>query len=353
MGGGRNAELDVIKIIACCAVICLHYSTAFCGRSIFKGGSVACEVFFMISGYLMMPSIKPENTGIDAVRFIASKLKKIFPLFFASAIIYYILYYCINVEQNTFSLAEEFEKIFWGGIFLSEIGMGVAIGPTWYISAMLIGMFILFPILSKTANNRFFACVYAPIISGLIYAFLKARYGMTQTDTYIMTADSVFIVLPSLMRGLAGLMLGCFIYCISDYYRLNFDGYGCKRKRTFLKLLQFFLALVVFGGLMQKTCWSRWDFVEIFCFVIILLIAGICPYNIKHQGVKEIISYLGRLTLPMYLFQDVSGYIMKILDAKGVHSYLFRTVIFWITLVMMSVIGMYLTQRCTAWRRKL
>lgn len=348
--GGWNVELDFIKIIACCAVICLHYSTSFCGRSIFGGGSVACEMFFMISGYLMMPSIKQENTGIDAVRFITEKLKKIYPLFFVSAIIYYLLYYGINIEQNIFSAAEEVEKVFWGGILLSEIGIGRAIGHTWYISAMLIGMFILFPILSKTAHNKYFACVYAPVISGFIYAYLKARYGMTQADTYAMTGDAVLIVFPNLMRALAGLMLGCFVYCVSEHYRINFDG--CKRKRVCLKLLEFSLILVVFGGLMQKTSFSKWDFIEIFCFVVILFIAVSCPYEIKNKRVKGIVLYLGRLSLPMYLFQFIPGYILTILDVKGVQNYVFRTVIFWITLVLMSAISMYLTQKCAMRRRK-
>lgn len=348
--GGWNAEIDVIKIIACCAVICLHYSTAFCGHNIFRGGSVACEMFFMISGYLMMPSIKPENTGIDAVRFIAGRLKKIYPMFFMSAVIYYLMYYGVNIEQNVFSVAEEFEKIFWGGVFLSEIGMGVAIGRTWYISAMLIGMFILFPVLSKTASNKFFACVYAPVISCFIYAFLRARYGMTQADTYIMTGDAVFIVLPNLLRALAGLMLGCFVYCISEHYGICFNE--CKRKRVYLKLLEFSSTLVVFGGLMQKTSWSKWDFVEIFCFAVILLIAVSCPYEIQNERVKGIIMYLGRLTLPMYLFQDVSGYVLKILDAEGVQNYVFRTVIYWTTLVIMSTISMHLAQKCVIRRRK-
>lgn len=33
-----NLELDIIKFIACCAVIFLYYSENFCGRKFFGGG---------------------------------------------------------------------------------------------------------------------------------------------------------------------------------------------------------------------------------------------------------------------------------------------------------------------------
>jgi len=329
-----NLEFDLIRIAACVAVIFLHYSGDFLGHKIFTGGNVSCELFFMMSGYLMMPKIKAENDGMDALRFIWHKLRRIFPYFLFSAALYYLLYYGINVDQQQFSVPNEIENLVWGGLFLSETGLGTAIGATWYISAMLVGMLLLFPILSKTADNKWFSCVYAPVLASFIYAFLKARYGMLQAETYILAADAGVLVLPNLLRGLAGLMFGCFIYSMSELCK----ACSLQRKKIYwLKAVELLLLVLVFGGIMQWTSFSKWDFVEALCFIYILLMAASYPIEIKNAGVRRVVRYLGKLSLPMYLFQIVSAYVMRICDTYGVNSYGVRTAIFWIVLIVLSV----------------
>lgn len=119
----------------------------------------------------MMSNVKSDNTGMDIVKFILARIKRIYPCFLLSSVIYYLMYYGINIERQEFAISTEINNLIYGGLFLSETGLGIAIGPTWYISAMLIGMLLLYPILSKTANSKMFSCVYAPIFSCFIYFF--------------------------------------------------------------------------------------------------------------------------------------------------------------------------------------
>lgn len=217
--------------------------------------------------------------------------------------------------------------------------MGTAIGNTWYISAMLIGMLVLYPILSVTSENKFFSCAYAPVFTCFIYAFLKTRYGMTQADTYVITGDAIIMVLPNLMRAIAGLMLGNFIYSISQYCPINIT----KRKRVCLKVIELSLMVVVFGVIMQKTAFSKWDFVEVLCFFFVLLIMARYPYEIEIKKLDQIVRYLGRLSLPMYLFQSVAGYCIEILDAYGLKNYVVRTMFFWTLLVGLAAMYLYFT----------
>lgn len=148
------------------------------------------------------------------------------------------------------------------------------------------------------------------------------------------------MILPNLMRGLAGLMLGCFIYSISEIYELN-DWY--KRKSIWiLKIIEIFLLMFVFGWIMQKHAFSEWDFVEIICFVFLLLISTFFPMEFKNRKIGDLIKFLGKLSLPMYLFQSVPGYVMKIFDVNGMKDFKVRSFVFWSILIALSIMSLYL-----------
>ena len=79
-----------------------------------------------------------------------------------------------------------------------------AIDPAWYISAMLLSMFILYPLLLLLRDK--FTYIIAPLASIVIYGYLLFRVGNLAT---INPLEGSFVY-TGLLRGIAGKM------CIRD-----------------------------------------------------------------------------------------------------------------------------------------
>ena len=164
--------------------------------------------------------------------------------------------------------------------------MFIANSVGWYLGAMIWGLLIITPILSKAP--RLYGTVIAPIVVLMIYSSICSTY---QT----ILGGFVWI---GLMRGIAGMSLGILSWHVSCKIReMNFTRFGS----IFLGTIEWFGYLfVILGSYYLKTP-SVFDFYWIFFLFLSVSIS----FSNHGWGVRFLscpfTSKLGKLSLNLFL----------------------------------------------------
>lgn len=209
---GRNGAIDLLKVIFTLVIMLYHTSKTF------YGGYIAVEFFFIVSGFLMAKSMEKngpyarENLGTETMSFMKRKVSGIFPYYFAA----WILTFLITViwERMSFLSAVQNTALSFYNIFMLEMAgnydMGHRLWATWYISAMLLSMLMIYPIRRK--NERVFDFIIAPLVFLLFigYAYQQGNGLGAMTVKYL---EPIFMY-NGLLRGIAEISLGCLCFRI-------------------------------------------------------------------------------------------------------------------------------------------
>lgn len=346
-GVKRNLELDLLKFVACLIIVFHHYSALFMGTKIFQGGYVCVELFFLISGYFLAGETDADNgNGVAAFQCVFRRIKNIYPHFMISYLVTYVLRIFMHISPISAGVGTEIQRIIYDILFMTEIGFGgVPILPSWYLSAMFIGMLLLYPLLALSKRNCYFTYVYGPFIACVFYVFLLKRYGTVQSETIYLAAENTLVILPNLMRAFAGLTLGACIRAWGEH-----SGEWKPVHVKIFKFVEILLLIIVFGVLMQLTSFTSWDFIYILFFVFIVFCATKFEYKTTNERLYRVVAYAAKLSLPIYLFQGVSAYLIMILNERGIQNHIITTGVFWLSLLFISNTSLWFVNK---WKRSL
>lgn len=230
----RNGAIEFWRFIFSICIVLSHTvylnsydKWVFSGGFWFKNFRIGVEFFFLVSGYLMAKSVEKFKTdlpreniyvscGIETKNFILKKLHGFYPE--------YIFAFCLSIIiMNLIRGAYIFvfpDSIY--EIFLLQItGMTsstVVVGGSWYLSAMIFSMLILFPIL-YLKKQMFIYCI-APSVSLFLLGWLYKQEGelgaALQWNGYISLG---------LVRSISEICLGAVAYSLVLYLR-KFDFGG-------------------------------------------------------------------------------------------------------------------------------
>ena len=223
MSKRRNGEIEVLRLFFTVAVLLFHSQYVSNGESypLFHGGWLGVEFFFLVSGYLMasyedtLPSSMEETKiGSDTACFVFHKAKILYP-YMAFAVFIYLLGWRAFTNGAVFPpLTSGDLKGFISGAlnFIFPFSLGFRdysyLGYSWYLSSMIWGMMLLFPLLRRSRD--LFYCVLAPVFVGFGLGYYSWHYtmlGYITTDNYLFSAG--------LIRGIAEISMGCLCYKIS------------------------------------------------------------------------------------------------------------------------------------------
>lgn len=236
-----NYFIDLLKFIFSVLIVFYHswIFTGEYGAGFFNYGYLAVDFYFIVTGYLMMQSIEKEKSskdclGIKTLKFIYKKIAGIFPYILFSFIIGAVLIY----KTDIFSL-----RVLTANNFISEIlqigtlGLGYPINSaTWYISAMLISLFCLYPLANKFKDN--YNTLIAPL---LLFLFLAICYSFNIIiDDPI---NKVALGLNGLYKGFIFILLGNISYGVVKHLeKMDFTRLG-KIVLTICELILLFLLI--------------------------------------------------------------------------------------------------------------
>ena len=232
----RNLQIDVLRFVFS-VIIVLHHSRYVLGdeNCLFLGGSLAVEFFFFVSGYLLLVSAQragetfragrpadaagngaaasPSRTdpelpsaasgiGAETWRFLVRKIRGFLPEF----LIAWIIGFSVKGIAQSWSLRDAWTAFiddFWELTLVRMSGLytGGLDGVIWYLSAMLLGMAILYPLLRR--HEDVMTHIVCPLLALFLYGYLCRTYGHPR-DPGVWTGFAY----KGLLRGIAGLSAG-------------------------------------------------------------------------------------------------------------------------------------------------
>lgn len=222
----RNQVVDIARVAFYSVIILAHSKhlmqpseTSFILKS--STAYLGVEFFFIVSGYLMAKKAFSDDScftiGKKTNYFIKNKFVAILPYYILASVV------CFSLDnfgksikeianQLLLSLVSFFQLDIYGlnGNLITEKGwMGSQVlHVTWFLGAMFASLLLLYPLLLK--NKDLFCRVIAPIISLFVYGWVAKQYG-SLAHIY----DWTGIVYVGLLRGIAGISLGCICYILS------------------------------------------------------------------------------------------------------------------------------------------
>lgn len=331
----RNGKIEFLRFLFCIIVLLYHVAEKTIGLNheifenitFFGKGYFGVEFFFIVSGYLMASTaFKSQENGLqlatDTLSFMKRKLMSVFS--------YHIIVFTVTfigvALLNSFTVTDIVKRfvdslpnlllIQRSGLYNVDV-----LGVEWYISDMLMAMFILYPICKRYYHN--FTKIIAPIISLLIVGYLIKETGKLSGST----AWSV-LVSKTLLRAIAEICAGATLFEIARYLKnLNLS----KIDKIILTILEVGSYLAVIGYIIVPSS-RKYDgtFLIFMCVGVCLSFAQVTYGNRIFNN--KFCLFLGKITLPIYLCQS--------LVRRLTTGYIYETYGFVVCLVV-SVIGTF------------
>lgn len=317
MTSKRNGKIELLRFVFCICIVLFHAGADVFGsdRSIsehltfFAHGRIGTEFFFLLSGFLAAKSAyiyiyiynannlnNKLSIGDNTYNFIFKKIKTIFPYHIFAIIVSTILLF---IYSNNF--VTDFIKRIPSIFFLQRTGIDGKdfISVEWYICSMLLALSIIYPMLLK--NFDFTAKVISPVGSSLLIGYLVRTYGgMPVSNEFVKYTFSCNI------RAFAIVLLGCFCFVISEKIK-HFE---------FSKLQKILLILV------ENICWLAaityivtdvskfYEVYIVYAFALAITLTFSRDFSCKVYN-NKLIYCLGRLSLPIYLCQNIARSIVS------------------------------------------
>ncbi|KAF5034171.1 Acyltransferase family protein [anaerobic digester metagenome] len=298
----RNSMVEIWRLIFSLLIVACH-TTALPWytekNQLFRSASIGVEFFFILSGYLMAQSANGcsgdcTNLGRESRSFVLSKIKKVFPSYLFALFLGIAIENLLPSPKGQLNLLSYVYYI-WDILFLRVAGLQgnsleMAVGASWYLSAMFLAMLILYPLLRK--NIDIFKNVLAPLLSMFILGWFSNVYG-----TIKFQLDFRYGFCLGLLRAIAELCVGCTCFWICEWVRNLLAGYSLRLLATVGEIGSFL------GAIWIARCYyrSQTDFICVFLFAVglVLSFSGLSFTNIICQKLQLRCS--GKFSLALYL----------------------------------------------------
>lgn len=295
----RNGEMDFLKFLFAVMIVFLHTKNfATNGENIFPGGFISVEFFFIVSGYLMAQSAaktqlsQHQSVGPATMRFVWGKIKRLIPEFYIAWMIAFIVK-CYRLDANAGEVIEKGISSFYELLFLSQSGLTGfnANSVVWFLSAMLLAMLLLYPLLIK--NRVLFLSWIAPVIS----IFLLGWMDQTWEDPINTPSQWHIFTFKGLVRAIAEMSLGCVCYVICGYLKKVNATRFLAILLTITEILCFsfvFIWSFLFG-------YSQITFLLIFVIAIGVIIVFSQKDVINERFKSSVFTWLGEFSYCLFL----------------------------------------------------
>lgn len=330
---GRVTSIDGLRGILAVIIALFHFGQVYGVGNTFHRGYFAVEVFFMLSGFLLANKIAKTTGSISILKDIVHRLRHLYPIYFISIIFLVMLYSVVWFNWNPIawinSESSHFISLLSELLCIQVSGIGQLIyvnGPIWYVSALLLSILIIM-IIYKYLPNKF-----SKIVIGLLTVTIYVLFYILDPH---MNASGFFAntQIPSpLLRGVAGLGLGCCLYWI--YCRYIEKGKKCAYLNYYaiISCILLILPLVV-------TEPSRSNY-------LLFIPAAICiltMFWLGEEGKFPILNskplqYLGKISYTFFVMQSFSQNFVSIIVANYITDKFTLNIIYLAVNLLLSAI---------------
>jgi len=326
----KNNNIEYWRLIFTILVCLLHFSaTYFQGKSLFLGGYISVEFFFILSGFLLFYTydIKPKKgEGNPGFKYTINKILKLYPHYIFSFLFLFMYIIIVNGESIKGILVQMLQST-WEVLMLQMSGGNYTLYnyPTWYISALLIVGYLIYYLLDN--YKKIFINLIAPFSIIFIYGFYSSKIGTIDVWHQVINLG----VKSGLLRAFAGMCLGCMCYVA---YKKIKDIKVSNRVSNMLVIIEvlIFSVVVLLSIFIDHT---QYDFI-----LIIFLAIAITISFLENRFVDKILNnkfsiILGKLSYPIYLNHTLIRLIFeRYLPNRGESMY----VVFILTTIIYSLL---------------
>ena len=209
-GKSRNGFVELCRFVFMMGIVSHHsmFLTDDLNKVPILGGYISVEFFFILTGYFMYSSHKRLTDRTNSVVFrIYTKFKRFYP--------YFLVAWCaVFVLKHIESGSTQISALFWDFIygipqlfFLQCTGLAgvgyVYDGPTWFVSALLVSMLIVYFLMH--VGEKYFGEMIAPALILICYGLVIIINGSLGS-----VHEWVFFLQAGSLRAIGGLCLGGF-----------------------------------------------------------------------------------------------------------------------------------------------
>ena len=322
-GEGRVGSVDLLKFLLAVAIVIFHAGETFGDEdALLPMGGIAVEAFFVISGCLMCASAErdaersEEPLGVDTARFLWKKVKAILVPYCVMVPIYLV---CWFLTTGRDLMLEEGKKalllrlldalpnamlVYMAGIEQDQNLFNIV----WYISAMLIAMLVIYPLLRHF--GRTYTLVIAPATSLFLMGFMY-----NTADVYRGITNFLVFMPQGLMRAFIAVNLGCVAWELSEKLK-SLDL--TRLSRVLLSVASVFLFLILvfvmqFGE--SESCYPMTLLMPV--FIGILFSRQAAGAGVFDNAVS---SYLGKASSYIYLYHTAVRRILVAAEADVTYT---------------------------------
>ena len=317
----KNGKLEFYRFYFCLAIMLFHFEKYIMGEPplqglhimLFPHGSMGVEFFFLLSGFFMgrsafrdhqhmnaEDSLFSDSSSRSALRFLWNKYRRILPEHTVAFIITFIIY-CIckhlSIVGTVFAAIESVPAFFL--VQMTGLGLLTVNHIEWYLSAMLIGMAVLYPICRRYYYG--FTRYVSPLLSLFIIGYF---FHDSKTLTGVMAWMGFSY--KGTIRAIAELALGATIYEITRYFA---DGHplsaGTLRFTRAAEIVSF-CGVTLF---MLLTLQKKYEVYALACMMVLLFSAVVRQPASGRFFDRPLFYFLGEFSFPLYLSQLSAVYI--------------------------------------------
>lgn len=264
---------------------------------------IAVEFFFVLSGYLLMQHVehnRDESIGI----YLRKRVSRLYPEYLLA----FIVMACIRAYSIHLNIAKVIIPNWLEVLMLQNIGTGkydFVNSPAWYVSSLLISSLILFYMLRE--HRKAFLEFIAPIGIIVIISYLYREYA--SLDLYCQTEK--FYLNAAIMRALLGMILGIYVYLISQQESV-IRFINKFRGMCIILEISLFCGALAFATLVED---REYDYFILVLFAIGVLLASLDGHLGSICKIK-IIKWLDELSYSAFLCHNavlvLGFYVLKI-----------------------------------------
>ena len=302
----RNGFLDFLKLLFAIIIVIGHGDTVFgvdLPDKLIPLASFGVEFFFVVSGAMLLKSIYEQkhtkSIADDTLNFMKHKIKGLLPNYYIAWIFLFII---ISFGKSLKAIILSFFKAIPELLFLKMSGMPTyAInGNTWYISAMLLSLLIIYPLVRK--NKDFFIKYLAPIISIFGLGYITHNY-----KSILVIEEWNGFIFFGLIRAIVEICIGCLSFELSQKLKdIKLTKFG-KIIITFIELF-FYICVVI---MLFSYSFRQYCFVLLFVLMIAITITLSNISYSKDIFSNRIFNWMGKYSYSLYLGHSIaySGFI--------------------------------------------
>lgn len=293
----RNGTIDFMKFVFSIIIVLFHYTFSSLANNsrLFINGRIGVEFFFLVSGFFMAQSANryynQKLIGRATKDYLWNKIKGMCPEVFIAFSFAFLVNHLVSGISFEKMIKDLINSVF--ELFFLRMGglLGVSSnGNTWYISAMLLSMLILFLMLLK--NKDIYLYIIAPLISIFFLGYLCMEKGSVGVD-----GQWTGIVRAGMLRSTGEIALGsiCYFIC-AEVKKICFTD----KMKCFLTAVEVMLYVyVIIDTYTNKT--STLDFVLIVLLAIAIIISFSGHSKLTQVFNKSLFTWLGKFSFSIYL----------------------------------------------------